>query len=135
MEEKKDYKNEEIKKGIKALKFVIRNKVDFYNAFINLEIGNVTLLYGKAGNINNNFKGGFGISHIISKRNSEERNSGYKTAVKLIETIVNGKIIKTIPSKKTVHILFENYEAILSLDLHGETVTWLITGYKIKKGL
>lgn len=133
----------EIKQGKAALRRVIRNKADVYNAFLRPNLGLISLIYGKPGNPSNEFKTGYGISHIIAKRNFEAHQSksrnrqelGITVANKLIEVVVKGKITKTVESKKTVHISYKQYEAIISLDFHGNSVNWIITGYKIKKGL
>ncbi|HQN16662.1 MAG TPA: hypothetical protein PLB59_09690 [Bacteroidales bacterium] len=142
----------ELKKGRSALKYVISNKKDRINAFRNPDFGFISLIYGNSGKQINNFKGGFGISHIIAKRDYEDNLecadfykkhhrypkrlcSGEFVAYKLIDVVINGKIIKTVESKKTVHMIKDGYEAILSLDMNGTSLTWIITGYKIKKGL
>ncbi len=65
---------EEIDKGLKALETVINNETDFYNAFSRNDIGLISLIYGTTGDNTKNFKGGYGIAHIIAKRDSTGYN-------------------------------------------------------------
>lgn len=130
--------NPELTKGIVRLKWVIKNKKDFYNAFEKPGFGVISLIYGKPGIAIDNFKGGNGIAHIIAKRNWEGKTNtklknqkGIDVAKKLIDVIVNGKIVKTIKTKQTVFIHKDGYEAILSLNWFGNKITWLFNGYKI----
>lgn len=131
--------DKELKKGIRNLNKVLKTKKDVFEAFISNSLGKISLIYGFEGNANNNFKKGYGISHIVAKRNYEAKNStdnkekGVDVAKKLIDVIINGEIVKTIKSKETVHIEKDGYEAVLSLDWHKNKITWLLTGYKIKK--
>ena len=141
----------ELTHGRKALDWVIKEKKDKFEAFHHVHFVDISLIYGTPGNPLKNFKGGYGISHIIEKRNHEaiiesdlffkkfkkhkKIITGEKIAYKLIDVILNGKVTKTIESKKTVHFSKDGYEAVLSLDFHGNCVSWILTGYKIKKGL
>lgn len=126
------WKTAQLRNGLKALKYSIENKTDVDDAFIVKGIGFISLKYGKAGDPSKQFKTGFGISHIVEKRNAEQKGTGLKIAEKLIEVLVYGKITKMVPQKQTIHLEKDGYEAVVSLDWSGEKMTWLITGYKIK---
>ncbi|MGB2578209.1 hypothetical protein AAIR98_000127 [Elusimicrobium simillimum] len=52
---------------------------------------------------------------------------------KVIEVLVDGDVSKFVRAKKTVHLEKNGYEAILSLDEHGQKKTWLLTGYRIER--
>ncbi|MDR0905774.1 MAG: DUF1073 domain-containing protein [Oscillospiraceae bacterium] len=65
-----------------------------------------------------------GLVHI------EERH-GAETVPKVIDAVVDGNIVKYVAAKKTIHVEKDGYEAVLSLDEHGEKKTWLLTGWKI----
>ena len=67
-----------------------------------------------------------GLLHIGSRR-------GSAVVQKVIDAVVTGEITKHVPGKKTVHLERDGYEAVLSLDEHGEKKTWLLTGWKIKE--
>ncbi|MCL2109830.1 MAG: hypothetical protein FWH20_10855 [Oscillospiraceae bacterium] len=66
-----------------------------------------------------------GIIHI-------EKRHGKDAINKVIDAVIIGKINKFVQGKKTVHIVHEGYEAVLSLDMYGEKKTWLLTGWDIK---
>ena len=129
---------DQVKAGIKALVKVVNTKKDVLDAFVRKDIGTVSLFYGNPGDPKKGFKKGNGVSHIIAKRDWEAKQfpekklkGGLKTAMKLVDVIVNGEITKTVKAKETIHISKDGYEAVLSLDWHGNKVTWLLTGYWI----
>ena len=66
-----------------------------------------------------------GLIHIAERHGTE-------TVPNILDALVDGKISKFVPNKKTVHIIKGNYEAVLSLDEHGKQKTWLLTGWNIK---
>lgn len=81
-------------------------------------------------------KGGHGISHIIAKRDWENRHiqefkgtiSGREFVYKLVDVIARGEI--TSSSMKTV-IKHDGIEAILWRRESGKEIIWLITGYSV----
>jgi isoleucyl-tRNA synthetase len=124
-----------IQSGIWSLQKVITRQTDVTAAMhrYDLEgINDITFVWGVRGDIKKNFKGGYGISHIISKRDAEAGN-GLDVAIKLIEVIAKGEVHKEVSVKETVHIAYDGYEAVLSKDRFGEKETWLLTGWKINK--
>ena len=131
----------EKRKALEALKKVLKTQSDIDDAFF-CTLGSVCLKYGNPGTSDNGFKKGFGISHIIAKRNCEHRidperfkETGLQVARKLMDVIVNGKISKTVPAKQCVHLQKDGFEAVISQNWHGDKVNWLLTGWKeIKNG-
>ncbi|WP_423970332.1 hypothetical protein [Elusimicrobium simillimum] len=69
---------------------------------------------------------GYGLKHIAEKH-------GQEVVSKVIEVLVDGDVSKFVRAKKTVHLEKNGYEAILSLDEHGQKKTWLLTGYRIER--
>ena len=131
----------EIRKALSALNKVIKTKSDIDDAFF-CALGPVCLKYGSPGTPENDFKKGFGISHIIAKRDYEHTTdpiafpeTGLEVARKLMDVIVYGTVTKTIPAKQCVHLQKDGFEAIISQNWHGDKVNWLLTGWKqIKNG-
>jgi isoleucyl-tRNA synthetase len=124
-----------IQSGIWNLQKVITQQTDVIAAMhrFDLEdVNEVTFVWGAPGSADNNFKGGHGISHIIAKRDAEAGN-GLDVAIKLIEVIAKGELHKAVAAKQTVHITYEEYEAVLSKNRFGKKETWLLTGWKINK--
>lgn len=130
--------NNEIKKGLKALEFVVENRNDYPDAMRRYDIGKINFYYGTEGNANKKFKGGYGISHIVAKRDWEAENipslsnqKGIEVAKKMVEVIAKGDIIKVIENKSTIWIEYDEYIAVLSLQNNGNQEVWLLTGFKI----
>ena len=134
-------KRTEKRKALEALSKVLKTKSDIDDAFF-CEFGQICLKYGNAGTPDNGFKKGFGIIHIIEKRNYEHRidpehfpETGLKVARKLMDVIVYGNISKIVPAKQCVHLQKDGFEAVISQNWHGNKVNWLLTGWKeIKNG-
>ncbi len=118
--------------GLKSLKNALLNKSEICNGIFRKDVGNIGLYFGEVGDVTKNYKGGNGLSHIVSKRFAEGFD-GYDVILKLIETIVTGKVVKTVDVKKTIHIEKDGYEAVLSEDKFGNEEIWLLTGWKINK--
>ena len=107
-----------------------------------MALGPVCLKYGNPGSPDNNFKKGYGIIHIVAKRDHEHLSdpkrfpeTGLQVARKLMDVVVNGKISKTVPAKQCVHLQKDGFEAVISQNWYGNKVNWLLTGWKeIKNG-
>ncbi len=67
-----------------------------------------------------------GIKHIAQKH-------GSKTLLKVFDTVVDGKVLRYVPNKKTVVLSKGDYEAVLSLDENGNKKTWLLSGWNTKE--
>ncbi len=63
-----------------------------------------------------------GIAHIGEKRGGEVVGN-------VIRAVVEGDVVKFVEAKKTLHIEWNGYEAVLSLDENGNRKTWLLTGW------
>ncbi len=126
------YNKKNIYFGLKSLKNALTNKSEICNGIFRKDVGNIGLYFGEVGDVTKNYKGGNGLSHIVAKRFAEGFD-GYDVILKLIETIVTGKVVKTVDVKKTIHIEKDGYEAVLSEDKFGNEVIWLLTGWKINK--
>lgn len=124
-----------IQSGIWSLQKVINQQIDVPAAMHRYDlkdVNEITFVWGEPGNINNKFKGGHGVSHIIAKRDSET-GDGLDVAIKLVEVIARGELNKEVTVKDTVHITFDGYESVLTKSKFGEKETWLLTGCKINK--
>lgn len=65
-----------------------------------------------------------GILHIIE--NGREHYLG-----NILDAVIEGEIVRSVPERKTVTVKKDNYEAVLSLNRRKEKITWLITGWDI----
>jgi hypothetical protein len=64
-----------------------------------------------------------GLFHIGFRR-------GADVVANVVKAVVNGEVTRYDANKKTVTVALDGYEAILSLDRHGDVYTWLLTGWK-----
>ena len=100
-------------------------------------LGSVCLKYGIPGEESKGFRKGFGIAHIIAKRDYEHTKApkafsetGLQVVKKLMDVIVYGTVTKTIPAKQCVHLHKDGFEAVISQNWNGDKVYWLLTGWK-----
>lgn len=102
-------------------------------------IGNIDIVWGTPGK-GAKFKGGYGLSHILAKRNDDYEKGcstvdGKTTANKLIEVIAKGKNRKIQNAANgnngiaRMKINYDSYTAVLSM-AQGEKNTWLLTGWE-----
>ncbi|MDR0645816.1 MAG: hypothetical protein LBG46_02215 [Elusimicrobiota bacterium] len=65
-----------------------------------------------------------GLYHIAQRH-------GLDTLSKVIDAVINGEIDRFVEGNKTLHIVKDGYDAVLSLDENGQRKTWLLTGFEI----
>ena len=95
------------------------------------DTGNIDFVWGREGT-GAKFKHGYGLAHIIAKRNSENGN-GIETAKKLVEVIAKGTKVERQESQNgdgeaRLKIHYDAYTAVLSLS--KDKNTWLLTGWE-----
>lgn len=95
------------------------------------DTGNIDFVWGREGT-GTKFKHGYGLAHIIAKRNSENGN-GIETAKKLVEVIAKGTEVERQESQNgdgeaRLKIHYDGYTAVLSLS--RDKNTWLLTGWE-----
>lgn len=112
-----------IKRGMKAVRRALVQKRDVPNAMYRKGLGAIHFLYGTPGATRNEFKGGFGISHIVAKH-------GRADALALPVVIARGKIhTHTSPEKRL--ITHGDYEAALVKE--NSRSAWVLTGFKSRR--
>ena len=133
---------ENIANGNKALETLLENAensenpedLTYNNAMYRSDIGYIDFVWGKPGD-GKKFKRGFGLSHIIAKRDSEN-GRGLETAKKLVEVIAKAtKVIEqsvsSEPGNNRIRLIYGDYVAVLSESTEGNH--WLLTGWEIEK--
>ena len=102
------------------------------NAMYRSDIGYIDLKWGTPGK-GAKFKHGYGLAHIIAKRNAEVGN-GEAVAYKLVEVIAKAtdgeqqSNNQSTPGSERIKLHFDGYTAILSKN--QEANKWLLTGWK-----
>lgn len=92
---------ENIKKGIDAMDKVIRTRGNVLAAIHRKDIGNIDFLWGEAGNPDNNYKNGYGVAHIIARRNYQGLD-GEAIAKLKPEIIMKGKKIQGLKENQYI---------------------------------
>lgn len=137
MESKKAVSVEEnIANGRNAMDKVIAEQADVHHAMYRKDVGEIDFVWGMPGT-GEKFKRGYGVSHIIAKRNAEN-GRGAETAYKLVEVIAKGEVVgKNTMGNHTqprMLILYDGYVALLSLS-DGKKNTWLLSGWETYKSM
>lgn len=129
---KDDAVQENILNGQKAVEQVIKSHSDVKGAMYRNGIGSIDFIWGKEGDASKEYRGGYGISHIVAHRNAQGFD-GVAIAKKMPEVIMTGKI--TLDSPYKVSIETDRYKAVLAKNKNGTpSDPWLLTGFnKIDK--
>ncbi len=122
---------ENLRRGREAMEKVIAEQTDVFAAMRREDLGDISFYWGKPGDPKKDFEGGFGVSHIIAKRNAEGQD-GEAIAKKMVEVIARGEVARRYgpPKWERVDIAHGEYTAVLSLYKYEEKETWLLTGWK-----
>ena len=95
-------------------------------AFHKEGLGDIDLPWGKGG------KGGFGLAHIIERRN-ESGVDGEAFARSLPKLIQEGKVEKRPNYPGRAYIVSEKQESAIRLEWNGEKRNWIVTAYPLNK--
>ncbi len=119
---------EMVKRGVESLRSLADGKDRVENAMERNDLEQyggtaaISFDWGKPGNPDKGYKGGFGISHIFSKHGAE-------TLGHIIDVIASGDIVRHVEGNKTVVIGKDGYEAVLALTRDGNKESWLLSGW------
>lgn len=120
---------ENIANGKKAIEKVISEHSDAIDAMTRDDVGGISFYYGTPGT-GKKFKKGYGIAHMIAKRNSEGLD-GEAFVKRLPEVIAKGKITErqTALNGDRVLVKYGDITTVLSLYKDGNRQTWVVTGW------
>lgn len=129
--------NEYSGKPKEAIEYLLKEKNGYVpNAIYKEGIGNIDIIWGEAGT----GKGGYGLAHIIRRRN-EEGNNGEEFVKQLPDIIEHGKVYSKIAKinnegryirkneEDRVYIGTRDKEIVIRLTWNDETNNWLLSGY------
>ena len=126
---------ENMARGMAAMDKVIAEQTDVLDAMYRDDVGDVSFFWGELGR-GEKFRHGWGISHLIARRNSMGFN-GEEIARKMVEVLVRGNITKRYnvgkEGQERVDITHDGHCAHLALYKNGNRQTWVITGYELTK--
>ena len=134
--------NENIASGKKAINELIdkadkglgSENLSIKNAMYRSDLGYIDFVWGKPGE-GPKFKKGYGLAHIIAKRNAETGN-GKQVAYELVNVLAKGtKIevqrVQNVSGNDRIRIFYNNHTAVLSESPEGNR--WLLTGWENKE--
>jgi hypothetical protein len=95
------------------------------------DLGAITVEWGQAGNPLRQHRGGFGISHIIARRNAEGNDGEEWVRTVLPDVLLQGRVAAVYgpPDGLRVDLVWQNHQASLSLYRNGQRETWVVTGF------
>lgn len=122
---------ENLKKGQEAIEKVIKEKTDVRDAMYRPDLGGISFYWGEPGTPEKGFKNGYGISHLIARRDLED-GTGQAVAQKMAEVIAKGDITRRYgpANGERANIEYDGHTAVMSLYKQGNRETWLLTGWK-----
>lgn len=114
-----------------AVDYLLKAKQGYVPAAFHKEgVGDIDLVWGEAGKIGE--KGGYGLAHIIRRRNEQGLN-GFAFTRKIPDIIKNGKVYRRKEHPNALYIGTDKEELVIMLNWKGEEKKWLLTGYEIFK--
>ncbi len=78
---------ENIRQGMAAIRGVIRNHVDNYQAMHRPDVGNIAFYWGRVGDATRRFLGGYGLSKIVAEKGDDIISD-------IIKTVARGRITR-----------------------------------------
>ena len=118
--------------GRRAVNQVLQTRQSVPNAMWRDDIGWITIDYGVPGDPNRDFKGGYGLSHIIAKRTAQGLDGEAWARVAVPEILARGRLqrLSRAPNSRRADIVLgDNQVAVVSLYRDYRRESWLVTSY------
>lgn len=114
-----------IQRGAEAISAMIESNQDIPAAMSRPGLGSISFIWGKPGDPERQYRGGYGISHILEKH-------GREVLEQMPRVIANGGVIREYgpENAKRIDIGLDGHTAVISKFRDGEKETWLLTGWK-----
>lgn len=123
-----------LRKGYDALLNVARNVRDVPQAMRRDDLGDITFYCGAEGTRAKEFKDGYGISRIIARR-AFEKDSPVEVLVGVIQAVAQGHVVRDFGGDQgRVELAHGDFVALLSKQMSGKKVTWLLAGFRMESG-
>ena len=107
-------------KDKEAIKFLLEKKGGWVHI---LNFGYVSLVYGEAGNPQNEYKPGYGLAHIIGKH-------GMAAVDVIPKALKNGTITPSTKENNKFDIVYDNYKIVIKSEWAGNKINWLVTSFE-----
>lgn len=120
----------------KAITRVLETRKSAVGAVRRPDLGPITIDYGKPGSPRKKFKDGWGLSHIVARRDLEGRDGESFVRNTLPEALLHG-----VPANergptdaRRIDLVFGEHRAVLSLHRFEKRETWLLTAFTRENG-
>lgn len=119
-------------RGRAAAEQVLTTRQDAPNAMWRDDLGAISFNYGEPGTPQKQYRDGWGLSHIVARRDLESANGRAYAVETLPRVLAHGRLQKLRgPSNaRRADIVYQGHLAVLSLYRHGQRETWVLTGYE-----
>jgi hypothetical protein len=119
-----------------AIDHVIATEGSVVGAIRRDDLGPITIDWGEVGNPAKGFSDGWGVSHIIARRNLEGLDGERFVREVVPHVLAEGAIVARYGPQggERVNIVLGNAQATLSLYRYRERETWLLTSFYLGKG-
>ncbi len=101
------------------------------------DLGAITVDWGQAGDPKRQFRGGFGLAHIIARRNAEGINGREWAALILPDILARGEASPAYGAAEgrvRVNLDWQGQRVVLRLDRDGTRENWVLTGFPLRNG-
>ena len=122
---------ENVARGQAAVGQVSRDRGSVPGAMVRQDFGEITFDYGRPGDPARDYLNGYGLSHIIARRNLEGVD-GEKFVHDVLPAIVaRGRLQRVYgpPNSRRAEIVLGDNKVILSLYRDEARETWVVTGF------
>ena len=123
---------ENMRQGREAMEKAIADQTDVREAMHRPDVGWISFIWGEAGTPNKNLSDGFGIAHLIARREAQGKD-GKAIARKMVEVIARGRMgpyyLTSMGQNLRRNVVGAGHTAVLDFVLEGDRVTWVITGF------
>lgn len=99
------------------------------------DLGEITFDYGMPGDAARNFAGGFGLAHIMARRNAEGIDADRFVRQRLPAVLAEGRLERLYgpAAGRRADIVLGSDQVTLSLSRHGRRETWVLTAFPKKR--
>ena len=128
--------SQNIAEGKTAIETALSKRTSVPAAMYRRDVGEITIDYGKPGDPSRNFAEGFGLSHIVARRNAQGQNGEEFVREILPEVLAKGRLSALRTSKigdRRAQVVYRGNVAILSLFRDQRRETWVLTGFRDRK--
>jgi hypothetical protein len=128
--------SQNIAEGKAAIDKALKEQTSVPAAMYRSDVGEITMDFGVAGDPQRDFSAGYGLSHIIARRNSQGQNGEFFVREIVPQVLAKGELyrLKTSPNgDRRAEIVYQGSVVVLSLFRQEKRETWVLTGFRDRR--